>query len=64
MGTTEKNRLEIFRDEALLEKANLDLPELSKLIVRLRNNGYDIDFALTLKEAFVAIKNKLDDGNA
>jgi cobalt/nickel transport system ATP-binding protein len=58
------NPLEIFQNEKLLRKANLEIPELSKLIVRLRNSGYDVDFALTLEDAYEAVKKKMDDGNA
>jgi len=54
----------IFQNEKLLKKANLDMPEISKLMVKLRNEGYDVNFALSIKDAHRELKKLLDDGHA
>jgi len=55
---------DIFQNEELLKKANLDIPEISKLTVRLKKEGYDIDFALSISDALNGLKKLLDDGHA
>ena len=54
----------IFQDEELLVKANLDLPDVAKLVVKLKKEGYDLDFALSMNEAYRTLKKLLDDGHA
>jgi cobalt/nickel transport system ATP-binding protein len=55
---------EIFQDEQLLARANLDVPDISKLMILLKREGYEIDFPLSIPEAFNELKRILDDGHA
>ncbi|UCH88736.1 MAG: energy-coupling factor transporter ATPase [Thermoplasmata archaeon] len=55
---------EIFQSEKLLKRANLDIPEISKLMLLLKREGYKIDFPLSIDEALKELKNLLDDGHA
>jgi cobalt/nickel transport system ATP-binding protein len=55
---------QIFSDEKLLKRANLDAPDISKLMMLLKREGYDIDFPLTVKEAYSELKKIMDDGHA
>jgi cobalt/nickel transport system ATP-binding protein len=54
----------IFSDENLLAKANLEQPDISKLMNLLKNDGYKIGFPLSIDEAYTELKKILDDGHA
>jgi cobalt/nickel transport system ATP-binding protein len=54
----------IFQNEKLLKRVNLDVPEISKLMILLKKEGYKIEFPLSIDEAFAELKQILDDRNA
>jgi cobalt/nickel transport system ATP-binding protein len=54
---------QIFSDQKLLKHAGLDLPEISKLMVLLKAEGYDVGLPLSVPQAFTELKKILENGH-
>jgi cobalt/nickel transport system ATP-binding protein len=55
---TYRTMKEIFMDDTILKKANLDVPDITKLFLELRKHGYECnDLPLTIEDAVRYFRN-------
>ena len=55
---------EVFKNQEVLKRADLDVPDISKLMLLLENDGHNTNFSLTVESAYEEIKRIIRDKNA